>query len=458
MSFSKDFVWGTATSSYQIEGAAFEDGRGLTVWDDFCSRPGKIFGGHNGNIACDHYHRYKEDVDIMAKLSLDAYRFSIAWSRILPNGFGKINQKGLDFYNRLVDALLEKDITPYITLFHWDLPYELFKRGGWLNSDSPKWFGEYAEIVAKELGDRVKYFMTFNEPQCFIGLGHVTGEHAPGSIMSRRSNLQMAHNVMLAHGYAVQAIRSVVSNSKLGYAPTSSVAYPASDSPEDIEAARKVYFGISKEAYDYLWNVTWWSDPVLLGTYPEDGLKLFESDLPVIGQDDMEIISQPLDFYGQNIYNGFAVRAGANGSYEYVERPQGYPRTSIGWPITPECLYWGPKFLFERYGLPIYITENGMACHDAISIDGKVHDPNRIDFLHRYISELKRAVDDGVDIAGYFLWSLLDNFEWAKGYSERFGIVYVNYETQERIIKDSGYWYKELIETNGEVLNIKNRD
>ncbi|MFU0799671.1 MAG: GH1 family beta-glucosidase [Xylanivirga thermophila] len=452
MSFGENFIWGAATSSYQIEGAAFEDGRGLSIWDDFCSIPGKIFGGHRGDIACDHYHCYSDDVDIMSELGINAYRFSTAWPRILPSGFGEINSKGLDFYDKLVDALLEKDIVPYVTLFHWDLPYELFKHGGWLNPDSPKWFADYAEIVAKKLGDRAKCFITFNEPQCFIGLGYVTGAHAPGNIMSKRSNLQMAHNVMLAHGYAVQAIRSVVSNSKIGYAPTSSVAYPVSNSPEDIDAARNAYFSIQTNPHNYLWNVTWWSDPVLLGKYPEEGIKLFGPDLPVIGQDDMDIISQPLDFYGQNIYNGFAIKAGIDGACEYAERVKGYSKTSIGWPVTPECLYWGPKFLFERYGLPIYITENGMACHDTVSVDGKVHDPNRIDFLHRYISELKRAIEDGVDISGYFIWSLLDNFEWTNGYSERFGLVYVDYKNKKRIIKDSGYWYQKLIKTNGEIL------
>lgn len=451
MSFPKKFIWGTATASYQVEGAACEDGRGLTVWDDFCSTTGKTFNGQNGDVACDHYHRYKEDVALMAELGLKAYRFSIAWSRIMPEGTGEINEKGLEFYDSLVDELLKKGITPYVTLFHWDLPFGLYRKGGWQNPESPKWFANYVEIVAKRLGDRVKNFITFNEPQCFVGLGHVTGEHAPGNIMSRKSTLEMAHNVMLAHGLAVQVIRSIVADAKVGYAPTSSAVYPASNSKEDIEAARQAYFQVQPNPDNYLWSVTWWSDPVMLGGYPEDGLKLYEKDLPKIGQNDMKIISQPLDFYGQNIYNGSQVKAQKNG-FEYVERSIGYNRTANGWPVTPECLYWGPKFLYERYKKPIIITENGMCAHDWVSVDGKVHDPNRIDFMYRYIREMKKAVEDGVDVIGYFAWSLMDNFEWAKGYFDRFGMVYVDYKTQQRIIKDSGYWYKQLVESNGEII------
>lgn len=451
MGFPKDFIWGAATSSYQIEGAAYEDGRGLTVWEDFCNTPGKVFHMQNGDVACDHYHRYKEDVEIMAKLGLQAYRFSIAWSRIFPEGIGEINEKGLSFYDNLVDELLAKGITPYVTLFHWDLPFALYRLGGWQNPESPKWFANYAKVIAERLGDRVKHFITFNEPQCFVGLGHVTGDHAPGNIMSRKSVLEMAHNVMLAHGMAVQAIRSVVKDAKVGYAPTSSPTFPLTDSKEDIAAAREAYFQLQPNPSNFMWTVTWWSDPVMLGVYPEDGLKLYEKDMPKIGQNDLKIISQPLDFYGQNIYNGSAIRA-AEGGFEWVKRTIGHTKTAIDWPVTPECLYWGPKFLFERYKKPIFITENGMSAHDGISIDEKVHDPNRIDFMYRYIREMRRAVEDGVDIHGYFAWSLMDNFEWAKGYSERFGMVYVDFETQQRIIKDSGYWYRDLIKSNGEII------
>ena len=453
MGFRDDFVWGAATASYQVEGAAFEDGRGYTVWDDFCRRPGKTFRGENGDVACDHYHRYKEDVALMRALNLKAYRFSIAWSRILPEGAGDINPKGLAFYSNLVDALLENGITPYVTLFHWDLPYALYRRGGWQNPDSPEWFARYTKVVADALGGRVKHFITFNEPQCFIGLGHATGEHAPGDIRSRRALLEMAHNVLLAHGRAVQVLREKVPGAAVGYAPTGGAHYPASDSPADIEAARTAYFATSQNPDNILWDVSWWSDPVMLGAYPEKALALYETDMPVIGLRDMETIAQPLDFYAQNIYNGGMVRASGNEyGWEFVERPEGYARTAIGWPVTPESLYWGPKFLYERYKRPIYITENGLSAHDWVDLDGQVHDPNRIDFLRRYLRELRRASEDGVDIRGYFAWSLMDNFEWSRGYSERFGLIHVDYETQKRTIKDSGYWYRELIAANGAAL------
>ena len=306
MGFSKGFLWGTATASYQIEGGAFEDGRGYTVWDDFCRTPGKVFSMHNGDVACDHYHRYKEDVKMMADMGIKAYRFSIAWSRILPEGKGEINQKGIDFYNSLIDELIKYNIKPCLTLFHWDLPFGLYRLGGWQNPQIVDWFAEYAKIVAENFGDRVKFFMTFNEPQCFIGLGHVTGEHAPGNLMSRRSVLEMAHHVMMAHGKAVQAIRSIVPDAQIGYAPTSTPVIPLTDSKEDIEAARKAYFAVEDKT-EYMWSTSWWSDPVMLGAYPEDGLKLFEKDLPDFKPEDLKLMNQPIDFYGQNIYNGYVV-------------------------------------------------------------------------------------------------------------------------------------------------------
>lgn len=451
MGFSKEFLWGTATASYQIEGGALEGNRGYTVWDDFCRTQGKVFSMHNGDIACDHYHRYKEDIKMMADMGVQAYRFSIAWSRILPDGKGAVNQKGIDFYNGLIEELIHYHIKPCVTLFHWDLPYALLRLGGWQNPEIVNWFAEYARILAKAFGDKVEFFITFNEPQCFVGLGHVTGEHAPGNIMSRRSVLEMAHHVMMAHGKAVQAIRSEVKNAKVGYAPTSTPVIPATESREDIEAARKAYFAVEDKT-DYMWSVSWWSDPILLGRYPEDGLKVFEQDLPDFKPEDLELMHQPLDFYGQNIYNGYVVKADGKGGYTPLERPIGYPRAGNGWPIVPECLYWGPKFLYEKYQKPIIITENGICCADVVSLDKKVHDPNRIDFYHRYLLQLKRAVEDDVKIDGYFAWSVMDNFEWAKGYFDRFGLVYVDFQTQERILKDSAYWYKQVIQENGENL------
>lgn len=449
MGFKKGFVWGAASASYQIEGAAYEDGKGLNIWDVYCRDEGKIIGGHSGDEACDHYHHVEEDVRLMQEMGLRAYRFSISWARILPEGIGAVNEKGIAFYNRLIDALLDAGIEPYITLYHWDLPYELYKRGGWLNPDMPAWFGEYAAVVAARFSDRVKYFITQNEPQCFIGLGHARGGQAPGLINPRTDVFEMAHNAMKAHGMAVLKLREHAKQPILvGYAPTGSMHYPQTNSPADIEAARKATFACPTDMG--MWSVSWFSDPVMLGHYPEDGLKLYERYLPKITGADMSLIHQPLDFYGQNIYNGGMVKQGEDGEPEFVKRCEGFPRTAISyWPVTPESLYWGPKFLYERYGKPIYITENGMSCHDVISLDGKVHDPNRIDFLARYLRELERAQSDGVDIRGYFQWSVLDVFEWNSGYAERLGLIYVDYPTKKRIIKDSGFWYRDVIARNG---------
>ena len=452
MGFQKDFKWGAATAAYQIEGAFQEDGKGLNIWDVFCREKGRTFDGHTGEIACDHYHRFREDVALMKELGIKAYRFSISWSRLLPAGTGKLNPAGVKFYNELIDALLDAGIEPFVTLYHWDLPYDLYKKGGWLNPESVNWFAEYAKDVAKLYSDRVSNFFTFNEPQCFIGNACLRGFHAPGVHGMVRDTFEMAHNVLKAHGTAVKVLREYAkSDVKVGYAPTCNMSYPDSDKPEDIEAARMTLFEV-KETEDWAWNVAWWSDPVMLGSYPEEGLKKYREYLPEITKDDMKLINQPLDFYGQNIYNGVRVRMGSDGKPEVVKRYDGYPKTSLNWPVTPECLYWGPRFLYERYKKPIYITENGTSCHDDISLDGKVHDPNRIDFLNRYLRELKKCAEDGTDIRGYFLWSLLDNFEWHTGYAERFGIVYVDYPSQRRIIKDSGYWYRQTIQENGENL------
>ncbi len=447
MGFKRDFAWGVATASYQIEGAWNEDGRGLSVWDVFSHEPGNVQCGHTGDVACDHYHRYKDDVALMRELGIKAYRFSISWSRIFPNGTGEINEKGVKFYSDLIDELIANGIEPYVTLFHWDYPYELHKKGGWLNDDSVKWFADYAAKISELYSDRVKYFITFNEPQCFVGSGYLSEYHAPGLKVSYKDIFQICHNVLKAHGAAVIALRENAKQPiKVGYAPTYGAYYPATDSPEDVNAAREKYFQCPPLDRGVMWNLSWWSDPVIFGRYPEDGLKLYKDYLPEITDEDMKLINQPLDFYAQNIYNGHAVKMGADGNTEIVERPVGSPKTAIQWPITPKCLHWGPRFLYERYNLPVYITENGMSAHDVVSLDGKVHDPNRIDFLNRYLSELEKAADDGADIAGYFLWSFIDNFEWTNGYAERFGIVYVDYETQKRIPKDSAYWYQNWIE------------
>lgn len=450
MGFAKDFVWGAATSSYQIEGTGRDSGKGQNIWDVFTKEPGRVYEGHTGDIACDHYHRFREDVAYMKELGLKGYRFSIDWSRVLPEGTGKVNEKGIDFYNALIDELLEQGIEPYITLYHWELPYEIYKRGGWMNPEIVEWFGQYARLVAERFSDRVKHFFTLNEPQCFVGLGFLQGCHAPGVKAPLRDTFEMAHNALKAHGRAVQMLRAYgKQNVQIGYAPTSGMCYPEKETPKDIEAARKALFALPDDLSNWTWNVSWWSDPVILGKYPEEGMKKYEKYLPVITDEDMKLISQPIDFYGQNIYNGRCIRMGTDGRPEEVRRPAGFPKTATNWPVTPEALYWGPKFLYERYRKPIYITENGMACHDTVSQDGKVHDPNRIDFLARYLKNLKRAAEE-IDIRGYFQWSLMDNFEWDKGYAERFGIIYVDFETQERIWKDSAYWYRDLIRRNGD--------
>ena len=450
MGFAKDFVWGAATSSYQIEGTGRDFGKGQNIWDVFTKEPGRVYEGHTGDIACDHYHRFREDVAYMKELGLKGYRFSIDWSRVLPEGTGKVNEKGIDFYNALIDELLEQGIEPYITLYDWELPYEIYKRGGWMNPEIVEWFGQYARLVAERFSDRVKYFFTLNEPQCFVGLGFLQGCHAPGVKAPLRDTFEMAHNALKAHGRAVQMLRAYgKQNVQIGYAPTSGMCYPEKETPKDIEAARKALFALPDDLSNWTGHVSWWSDPVILGKYPDEGLVKYEKYLPKITDEDMKLISQPIDFYGQNIYNGRCIRMGTDGRPEEVRRPAGFPKTATNWPVTPEALYWGPKFLYERYRKPIYITENGMACHDTVSQDGKVHDPNRIDFLARYLKNLKRAAEE-IDIRGYFQWSLMDNFEWDKGYAERFGIIYVDFETQERIWKDSAYWYRDLIRRNGD--------
>lgn len=450
MSFPKDFVWGVATSAYQIEGAAARDGRAPSIWDVYAKEPGQTFEGHTGDVACDHYHRFREDVALMAKLGVKAYRFSVSWPRVLPEGTGRVNEPGLRFYEQLVDELLRNGITPYLTLYHWDLPWALQQRGGWLSPEAPRWFEEYAALIGRRLGAKVKHYMTFNEPQVFIGAAFTQGAHAPGYHVSRAQALQMTHHVLLAHGRAVQALRANVPDAKIGWAPTSNVCVPVTERAADIEAARSAYFSVPAD--DWAWSVAWWSDPVMLGAYPRDGLSAMEADLPHIGAEDMGIIHQPLDFYGQNIYRGVPTRAGTDGLPEQVPYPQGGPKTAIGWHVNFNCLYWGARFLYERYKKPIYITENGMSAHDWPDAEGKIHDPQRIDYLRRHLAYLGRASEEGVDVAGYFEWTLLDNFEWRRGYNDRFGLVYVDFETQRRIPKDSFAWYAQTIASNGENL------
>ena len=448
MSFREDFIWGAATASFQIEGAG--DERADSIWDVMCRQPGRVMNGHDGRVACDHVHRFREDVAIMRELGIRNYRFSVSWPRVMPQGTGEVDEKGLAFYSELVDCLLENGIRPFVTLYHWDLPQALQLRGGWANPDMPKWFATYTRVIAKAFGDRVKDYITLNEPQCFVGLGYYTGDHAPGIKNSpRETMLTIVHNTLLAHGEAVRVLRETVPGVRVGVAPCADPQIPASADPRDIEAARTAYFACKPENY---FSVSLYSDPMMLGTYPEELLVRDGHLLPRGFERDMATIHQPLDFYAQNIYNGRVCRAGENGGVEFLPDPVGVPRTAIGWAIHPEALYWGPRFLYERYRTPIIITENGMSCHDVVSLDGQVHDPNRIDYMHRYLRELRRAAEDGTDVRGYFAWSLLDNFEWAHGYNERFGLVHVDYATQKRTIKDSARWYAGVIAENGRSL------
>ena len=445
MSFPKDFVWGAAAASYQIEGAAREDGKGLSVWDMVCRHPGKIYSGHTGDVACDHYHRYKEDIALMKDIGLKAYRLSISWPRVMPDGTGKVNAKGLAFYDRLIDELLAAGIEPWVTVFHWDYPYELFCRGGWLNNDSPDWFAEYTKVVTDRLADRVRHWMTINEPQCFIGIGHYGGNHAPLLTLWFDEVLRAAHNTLLSHGKSVQVIRAARPDSLVGLASVGKVCVPATDSEADIAAARKATFAVnSKDAGTH----TWWNDPIFLGQYPADGLELFAPHMPCVKDGDMKIISQPLDFFGVNMYGGSPVKA-VGDKWEETKFAPGHPQTAFRWNLVPEAHYWGPKFLYERYKKPIIFTESGMSNVDWVHLDGKVHDPQRSDYIARHLQQFGRAIDDGVDGKGYFYWSILDNFEWAEGFKERFGMIFVDYPTGKRTVKDSGRFYGEVIKANG---------
>lgn len=451
--FPSNFTWGVATSAYQIEGASSEDDKSPSIWDAFCQVPGAIADASSGHIACDHYHRYKEDIQLMKQIGLQSYRFSISWCRVFPDGYGRVNPAGLAFYDKLVDALLEADITPFITLYHWDLPLSLHHQGGWLNPSSPGWFADFTATLVQSLSDRVKFWMTFNEPQCFIGWGYREGIHAPGLRLPWQETLQAAHNVLLAHGKGVQAARSVSKQSlSMGIAMVGSPAIPASTRIDDIQAAKKAMFAVNGQDF---WNNSWFGDPIFLKHYPQDGLDIYQNVMPTISQDDFDVIGQPLDFLGVNIYRGSVVQATQKDDYQIVDLPSGHARNTMGWAITPEAMYWGPKFLSERYNVPLYITENGIANTDWIARDGKVHDPQRIDFTAAYLDALRRASTEGVDIRGYFHWSLMDNFEWAEGYNPRLGLIYVDYSNQKRLLKDSADWYARVISSNGSVLDFE---
>ncbi len=437
--FPEGFTWGTATSAYQIEGAANEDGRGPSIWDTFCRQPGKVWQGQNGDVAADHYHRWKEDVDLMAELGLKAYRFSIAWPRVLPEGAGKVNPAGLDFYDRLVDALLEKGIEPFVNLYHWDLPQALQDRGGWTRRETAEHFAAYAGIVGARLGDRVTHWITQNEPAVAILNGHFTGEHAPG----KKNPLDAAwayRNLMVAHGLAAQALRAAAPRPiQVGIVLNCSPVHPASDSKEDEKAAKR---------YDGLLN-RMFLEPALRARVPADVQKMFGL-LFRINDEDLRTIGTPTDFLGLNYYTRAVVRH--DKAVPFVQaseiRPEGREYSQM-WEIYPEGLYELLTRVWKDYKpAQIYVTENGVPVPDTLEPDG-VHDARRIAYLHQHIAQVHRAIAAGVPVRGYFVWSLLDNFEWAYGYQMRFGLVYVDFETQRRTLKDSGKWYAGVIRENG---------
>lgn len=450
MGYSKDFVWGAASSAYQIEGAYAEDGKGPSIWDVFSHTPGKINCSHTGDIACNHYYDFQKEIAILKELGIMAYRFSISWPRIFPKGDQTLNPSGLAFYDRLVDELLASGITPYITLYHWDLPQVLEDIGGWTNREITVSFAYYAGFIAEHFSDRVTNFITINEPQCIAFLGYSTGIHAPGKKLETAQVLKVFHHLALAHGKAVTSMREkAVQRIQIGFSSTGNLCFPGDSTQEDIGLARRLSFEMTKESWGF--THTWFCDGVILGKYPDISSLFPDISLDFIQTKDMEIIAKPVDFFGVNVYNGHEVSS-LLPDY-YVPKYEGFPRTALKWPITPGVMNWGLRFLYERYQLPIYVTENGLSCNDKVYLDGKVHDPERIDFLHRYLIEMEKAVQEDIPILGYFQWSLTDNFEWHSGYSERFGLVYVDYPTQKRIIKDSAYWYSDFITDKSSVLS-----
>ena len=430
-----DFIWGVATSSYQIEGAAHIDGRGLSIWDTFCKVPGKVANADNGDVACDHYHRYEEDLDLMKWMGVDAYRFSVAWPRVIPNGVGSVNQAGLDFYDRLIDGALQRGIEPWLTMYHWDLPQTLQDKGGWNNRQIVQWFEEYAEVLTTKFGDRVKNWMTLNEPLCSAWIGHLYGDMAPG-IKDLQTALNSSHHLLMSHGIASQVIRSNVKNSQVGIVINVTPAVPATDSPEDQRAATLA------DGFDNRWFL----NPVFGLPYPEDVIEVLEKS-PEIHNGDMALINQPMDFLGINFYFRQTISSDAQGSplpIRAIRRPD-VKRTSMDWevhaPAFEEILV---RISREYKPKAIYITENGSAWNDVVEVN-QVNDQDRIDYLQSHLDAMFSAQKHGAPIRGYFAWSFMDNFEWAYGYDKRFGLIYVDYKTQKRLPKKSAHYYRELL-------------
>jgi beta-glucosidase len=433
-SFPADFRWGAATASYQIEGATREDGRGESIWDRFCTMPGAILDGSDGSVACDHYHLWRSDVALMREMGMNSYRFSIAWPRIFPEGSGTLNKRGIDFYDRLVDALLEAGITPFVTLYHWDLPQALQDHGGWPNRDTAHLFAAYTESVARALGDRVRHWITHNEPAVPAYAGHLTGEHAPG-VRNPRMAYQTVHNLLLSHGLALEVLRSVSPGSQVGITLNLFPIHPASDSPEDIEAARNLD-GIDNRMF---------LDPIYRASYPADIISLLGPLAPTIHDGDLEIISAPTDFLGINYYRRKVTRFDPTSPLFGITEapPPDAEYTQMEWEIYPDGLRELLVRLHNDYhASAYYITENGAAYPDTLEADGSVHDTLRVAYIESHIEACARAIEAGVPLKGYFPWSLMDNFEWSWGYTRRFGLLYVDYPTQRRIWKDSALWYQ----------------
>lgn len=444
--FPKGFLWGSATASYQVEGAVKEDGRAPSIWDTFSHTPGKVVGNATGDVADDHYHRYKEDVQLMKSLGVRTYRFSVAWPRVFPQGDGAPNPKGLDFYSRLVDELLANGIQPFCTLYHWDLPQALQDRGGgWESRDTSKAFGDYAGHVAERLSDRVKHFFTINEFGAFVELGYKIGIHAPGLKLPPGRFNQTRHHAVLAHGLAVQAIRAKAKpGTRVGLAENMIICVPAIETAPHIEAATRATREMNAQYMTVIQE----------GRYTEAYLAAAGADAPKFTPDDLKIISQPLDFNGINIYTPTYVRADSSPlGFAVVPNPPSFPHMASPWLfIGPEALYWGPRHLAKIWNVKeIYITENGCSSSDIPAADGIVYDTDRVMYLRNYLSHLQRATAEGIPVQGYFLWSLMDNFEWADGYTNRFGLHYVDYATQKRTPKLSAGFYREVIARNGVV-------
>jgi beta-glucosidase len=440
--FPQNFIWGTATAAYQVEGAVHEDGRGPSVWDTFSHTPGKTHAGDTGDVADDFYHRYKEDIQLMQRLGCKGFRFSIAWTRIFPQGTGTPNQKGIDFYKRLTDALHQAGIQPFCTLFHWDLPQALQDKGGWSNRATSQAFADYAHYTAGQLSDRISHWMTINEFDSFIDDGYGTGGSAPGLRLPRKELMQTRHNAVLAHGLAVQAIRAAAKRPvQVGLAEDVHGAMPAMDDEAHIRAAQTA---LREENAQYL-------TAILEGRYTDLYLKNLGADAPQFTPEDMKAIGSPIDFLGINVYTTReAIPSNSPAGYEMIPRPASYPHMASEWLfMNPQALYWTPKLVSSMWGVKaLYITENGCSSADVVRPDGHILDSDRIMYLRNYLGQLQRGIAEGVPVKGYFLWSLLDNFEWASGYSLRFGITYVDYQTQKRIPKLSYDFYREVIAKN----------